>query len=103
MKCWQSIVNRLLRNTVVLIPMILNAHAGTKYGVSFPVLCRAAFGVRGANVPAIPGARVACGWFGIQTWIGALALNMLITAAFPRWAEFRFGISISFLACWLVQ
>ena len=50
--------------------MILNAHAGTKYGVSFPVLCRASFGVRGANVPAILRALVACGWFGIQTWIG---------------------------------
>ncbi len=67
--------------------MILNAHAGTKYGVSFPVLCRAAFGVRGANVPAILRAIVACGWFGIQTWIGALALQALLTAAWPGWAS----------------
>ena len=59
------------------VPMILNAHAGTKYGVSFPVLCRASFGVRGANVPAMLRAIVACGWFGIQTWIGALALDAL--------------------------
>jgi NCS1 family nucleobase:cation symporter-1 len=103
MSWWQAMLTILLGNSIVLAPMILNAHAGTKYGVSFPVLCRAAFGVRGANVPAMLRALVACGWFGIQTWIGALALNMLITAAFPRWAEFRFGISISFLAFWLVQ
>ena len=70
MTWWQAMVTILLGNTVVLIPMVLNAHAGTKYGVSFPVLCRASFGVRGANVPAILRALVACGWFGIQTWIG---------------------------------
>src|SRR5688572_23714798 len=73
-------------NVIVMVPMILNAHAGTKYGVSFPVLCRAAFGVKGANVPAILRALVACGWFGIQTWIGGLALNALLAAAFPAWA-----------------
>jgi NCS1 family nucleobase:cation symporter-1 len=83
--------------------MILNAHAGTKYGVSFPVLCRAAFGVKGANVPAILRALVACGWFGIQTWIGGLALNTLVVAAWPPWAAFALGIWISFAAFWLVQ
>ena len=70
MNWWQAMVTILLGNTIVLIPMVLNAHAGTKYGVSFPVLCRASFGVRGANVPAMLRAIVACGWFGIQTWIG---------------------------------
>jgi hypothetical protein len=62
---------------IVLIPMILNAHAGTKYGVSFPVLCRASFGTKGANIPAILRAIVACGWFGIQTWIGGTAIDAL--------------------------
>ena len=76
--------------------MILNAHAGTKYGVSFPVLCRASFGVRGANVPAMLRALVACGWFGIQTWIGGLALNTLLAAAWPTWASGRVTIWISF-------
>ncbi len=75
MTWWQAMTVILLGNTIVLVPMILNAHAGTKYGVSFPVLCRASFGVRGANVPAILRALVACGWFGIQTWIGGLALQ----------------------------
>ena len=83
MTWWQAMLTILLGNTLVLVPMILNAHAGTKYGISFPVLCRASFGVRGANVPAMLRALVACGWFGIQTWIGGLALSTLIAAAWP--------------------
>jgi NCS1 family nucleobase:cation symporter-1 len=65
--------------------MILNAHAGTKYGVSFPVLCRASFGTYGANVPAILRAIVACGWFGIQTWIGGTALDALFGVMWGGW------------------
>ncbi len=96
----QALVTILLGNAIVLVPMILNAHAGTKYGVSFPVLCRAAFGVKGANVPAILRAIVACGWFGIQTWIGALALQALLTAAWPGWANVPASIWISFAIFW---
>ena len=103
MTWWQAMVTILLGNTIVLIPMILNAHAGTKYGISFPVLCRAAFGVRGANVPALLRAVVACGWFGIQTWIAALALNTLFTAAWPGWATVPGGIAIAFGLFWLLQ
>ncbi|OFW40529.1 MAG: nitrate reductase [Acidobacteria bacterium RIFCSPLOWO2_12_FULL_67_14b] len=103
MNWWQALVTILLGNAIVLVPMILNAHAGTKYGVSFPVLCRAAFGVKGANVPAMLRAIVACGWFGIQTWIGALALQALLTAAWPRWAGVPGGIWIAFATFWLVQ
>jgi NCS1 family nucleobase:cation symporter-1 len=103
MTWWQAMVTILLGNTIVLIPMILNAHAGTKYGVSFPVLCRAAFGTRGANVPAVLRAIVACGWFGIQTWIAALALNTLLTAAWSGWATVRGGLAISFAIFWLAQ
>lgn len=103
MTWWQALITILLGNAIVLIPMILNAHAGTKYGVSFPVLCRAAFGVKGANVPAILRAIVACGWFGIQTWIGALALQALLTAAWPGWANVAAGIWIAFAMFWLLQ
>ena len=103
MTWWQAMLTILLGNTIVLIPMILNAHAGTKYGISFPVLCRAAFGVRGANVPAILRAIVACGWFGIQTWIAALALNTLFTAAWPGWTSVPGGIAIAFALFWLLQ
>jgi NCS1 family nucleobase:cation symporter-1 len=103
MTWWQALLTILLGNAIVLVPMILNAHAGTKYGVSFPVLCRAAFGVKGANVPAILRAIVACGWFGIQTWIGALALQALLTAAWPGWANVPASIWISFAIFWFVQ
>ena len=103
MTWWQAMITILLGNVIVLVPMVLNAHAGTKYGVSFPVLCRAAFGVRGANVPAILRAIVACGWFGIQTWIGGLALNQLLIAAWPAWANVPGALWISFFAFWLVQ
>jgi NCS1 family nucleobase:cation symporter-1 len=103
MNWWQSMFTILLGNVIVLVPMILNAHAGTKYGVSFPVLCRASFGVKGANVPAILRALVACGWFGIQTWIGGLALNTLLTAAWPAWGGVPGAIWISFAIFWFVQ
>jgi NCS1 family nucleobase:cation symporter-1 len=103
MNWWQALVTILLGNVIVLIPMILNAHAGTKYGVSFPVLCRASFGVKGANVPAVLRALVACGWFGIQTWIGGLALNVLLAAAWPAWNNVPGAIWIAFAAFWLVQ
>ena len=103
MNWWQAMMTILLGNVIVLIPMVLNAHAGTRYGISFPVLCRASFGVRGANVPALLRAVVACGWFGIQTWIGALALNTLLGAAFPRWTTLGAGLAISFAIFWLIQ
>jgi NCS1 family nucleobase:cation symporter-1 len=103
MTWWQAMLTILLGNSIVLVPMILNAHAGTKYGVSFPVLCRASFGVKGANVPATLRALVACGWFGIQTWIGALALNTLMAAVWPAWSGMAAGVWISFAAFWLVQ
>ncbi len=85
MNWWQAMITILLGNTIVLIPMILNAHAGTKYGVSFPVLSRAAFGTKGANIPAMLRAIVACGWFGIQTWIGGTAIDALFGVMFPAW------------------
>ena len=83
MNWWQVVVTVVLANVIVLVPMVLNAHAGTKYGIPFPVYCRAAFGVRGANVPAVLRAFVACGWFGIQTWIGGAAIYTLLTRFAP--------------------
>jgi NCS1 family nucleobase:cation symporter-1 len=103
MSWWQAMITILLGNTIVLVPMVLNAHAGTKYGISFPVLCRASFGVRGANLPAILRAVVACGWFGIQTWIGGLALDALFRAAWPGWAGMPGGTAITFGLFWLIQ
>ncbi len=103
MAWWQAMGTILLGNVIVLIPMILNAHAGTKYGVSFPVLCRASFGVRGANVPALLRAVVACGWFGIQTWIGALALDQLVAAVWSGWSGIGIHAGLAFAAFWGIQ
>ncbi|MFN7944797.1 MAG: NCS1 family nucleobase:cation symporter-1 [Blastocatellia bacterium] len=94
MNWWQAMLTILLGNSIVLIPMILNAHAGTKYGVSFPVLCRASFGTRGANVPAILRAIVACGWFGIQTWIGGAAIDALLGVMWGGWNNLFGGAAI---------
>jgi NCS1 family nucleobase:cation symporter-1 len=99
----QALITILLGNVIVLVPMVLNAHAGTKYGISFPVLCRASFGVRGANIPAVLRAIVACGWFGIQTWIGGIALNALMTAVWSGWAAMPYATAISFLVFWAIQ
>ena len=103
MNWYQALITILLGNVIVLLPMILNAHAGTKYGISFPVLCRASFGVRGANVAAMLRAIVACGWFGIQTWIGGLALDALIKALWPGWGNLGASTAVSFAIFWLIQ
>src|SRR3954468_16157242 len=87
MNWWQSILTICVGNIIVLIPMILNGHAGAKYGIPFPVFARASFGIRGANIPAMLRAIVACGWFGIQTWIGGFALYQLIHVWFPAIAD----------------
>ncbi len=87
MNWWQSILTIFIGNSIVLIPMILNGHAGAKYGIPFPVFVRASFGTRGANIPAMLRAIVACGWFGIQTWIGGASLYNLIRAWNPSLAE----------------
>src|SRR3990170_4989683 len=70
----QAVITIGLANLIVLVPMLLNSHAGTKYGIPFPVFARASFGVFGANLAALLRAFVACGWFGIQTWIGGGAI-----------------------------
>ncbi len=103
MNWWQALMTISLGNIIVLIPMILNAHAGTKYGIPFPVLARAAFGTLGSNVPALLRAVVACGWFGIQTWIGGQALNSLISILIPQWAVWNLGPAAGFLIFWAMN
>ena len=103
MNWWQSIGTILLGNLIVLIPMLLNAHAGAKYGIPFPVFVRASFGVRGANVPAILRALVACGWFGIQTWIGGQAIYSMLQILWPASAQLSGGIWICFFSFWALN
>src|ERR1700686_2303545 len=99
----QDIFTVFLGNILVLAPMLLNAHAGAKYGIPFPVFARASFGVLGANVPAILRALVACGWFGIQTWIGGEAINAMVVALVPSWRDYAAGVWICFAGFWLLH
>jgi NCS1 family nucleobase:cation symporter-1 len=87
MNWWQAILTIFIGNTIVLIPMILNGHAGAKYGIPFPVFARASFGTKGANIPAMLRAIVACGWFGIQTWIGGASIYYILRAWMPSLPE----------------
>src|SRR5206468_11969406 len=81
----QALFTVALGNTMVLVPILLNSHPGTRYGIPFPVFARAAYGTIGSNVPALMRAIVACGWFGIQAWIGGEAVNTFFTALVPSW------------------
>jgi NCS1 family nucleobase:cation symporter-1 len=99
----QAIGTILLGNLIVLVPMILNAHAGTKYGIPFPVFVRASFGVRGANVPAVLRAIVACGWFGIQSWIGGQAIYSMLEVLSPVTANHPDVRWLCFFAFWLLN
>src|ERR1700741_4339820 len=99
----QAVFTVFLGNTIVLVPMLLNSHPGAKYGVPFPVLARASFGVLGANVAAVLRALVACGWFGIQTWIGGEAVNTLPATLWPGGKEIPHGAAICFMLFWLIN
>jgi NCS1 family nucleobase:cation symporter-1 len=106
MNWWQAVLTVFLGNAIVLVPMVLNAHAGTKYGIPFPVYCRASFGTWGANIPAILRALVACGWFGIQAWIGGAAIFVIAAKFFPglkdpSHAKFL-GVTLPQLGCFFL-
>jgi NCS1 family nucleobase:cation symporter-1 len=106
MNWWQAVVTIFIGNVIVLVPMILNAHAGTKYGIPFPIYCRASFGILGANVPALLRALVACGWFGIQTWIGGSAIYQILAVYIPAWHHLPvingLGINPAQAVCFLI-
>jgi len=99
----QAVGTVLLGNLIVLVPMLLNAHAGAKYGIPFPVFIRAPFGVRGANLPAILRAVVACGWFGIQSWIGGTAIHAMLAVIWPSAAAAPAAVWVCFLGFWLLN
>lgn len=110
MNWWQAMLIIFLGNSIVLIPMVLNGHAGAKFGIPFPVFARASFGTAGANIPAMLRAIVACGWFGIQTWIGGSAIYHMIRAWNPSLPEIATDTlfpqalpMICFLLFWLLN
>jgi NCS1 family nucleobase:cation symporter-1 len=103
----QALWTIALGNLIVLVPILLNSHPGTKYGIPFPVFARASYGVYGSNLPALLRALVACGWFGIQAWIGGQAVHTLLRVLFPGWSKLGGSFAghattewISFLLFW---
>ncbi len=110
MAWYQAVITIALGNLIVLIPMLLNSHGGTKYGIPYPVLARASFGVFGANLPALLRAFIACGWFGIQSWIGGEAVYTLAGALFgstwtnaPAFIGNPWTLWLSFAIFWVIQ
>lgn len=113
MNWWQAILTVFLGNAIVVVPMVLNGDAGARYGINFPVFSRASFGVLGANIPALLRAIVACGWFGIQTWIGGYALYQAIKLwvpslgtlplVFPVSWGLETGPAITFVLFWSIN
>lgn len=99
----QALFTVLLGNLIVLIPLLLNAHAGSKYGIPFPVFVRAPFGVRGANIPAMLRAIVACGWFGIQSWIGGQAIYAMLEVVWPAAEHAPWALWACFLGFWALN
>ena len=111
MSAWQASITVLIGNVIVLIPLLLIGHAGARYGVPYSVLVRASFGTKGARVPALARALVACGWYGIQTWIGGEALLTLLGVlagkdlkgdAIPL-LDIGIGQALAFAAFWALQ
>ncbi len=113
MNWWQAVLTVFLGNAIVAVPMVLNGSAGARYGISFPVFARASFGLLGANIPALLRAIVACGWFGIQTWIGGYSIFQALKLWFPSFATLpaflpmslgiETGPAITFLVFWLIN
>ena len=94
----------LIANVVVLIPLTLNAFPGTRYGIPCPVVLRASFGIIGSNVPSLVRALVACGWFGIQTLFGGIAIHILLSAMFDSWAALGgTGEVLGFFIFWVAN
>lgn len=101
----EALMMILLGNLIVAVPMVFNGHAGTKYGIPFPVLGRASFGYNGIHLPSLLRAIVACGWFGIQTWLGGLAMVAILATLIGQpqlnanwWMQFG-----GFMVFWLIQ
>jgi NCS1 family nucleobase:cation symporter-1 len=101
MNWWQAIGTVAIGNGLILIPILLNSQVGAKYGIPFPVFVRASYGVVGANLPALMRGAVACGWFGIQCWIGGTAINLGIAAVFPGWETMGGDLGGNPLGMWL--
>jgi len=94
-----------IANLIITIPMFLNGHAGVKYGIPFPVIGRAAFGIKGIHIAAVTRGVIACGWFGVQTWIGGLAIYAIFNAITGSQGELGLSIGkfVGFALFWLIN
>lgn len=102
MNWWQAILTIVLGNLIVLIPILLNSHAGTKFGIPYPVFARLWFGSKGAHIPSIARAIVGAGWFGINCWFGGAALDALLSSM-TGWGSIPGHLSISFVIFWALN
>ncbi|KAJ9184377.1 hypothetical protein P3X46_004108 [Hevea brasiliensis] len=106
MAWWQGIATVVAANIILLVPLVLTGDPGTRYGISFPVLARSSFGIRGAHIPALLRALVGCGWYGIETWIGGEAIFILLPKFIKEssWSQFWpwLGTSPLEFACFIV-
>ncbi len=103
MNWWEAVLTIFTGSAVVLLPILLVAHAGTRYGFPYPVFARLWFGVRGAHVPALARAIIGAGWFGINSWFGGQALDAIVSHAVPAWTAFGAHLWVAFGAFWLLN
>jgi NCS1 family nucleobase:cation symporter-1 len=103
MNWWEAVLTIFTGSCVVLIPILLVAHAGTRYGIPYPVFARLWFGTRGAHVPALARAIIGAGWFGINSWFGGLALDAIVSRLAPHWTAFGPHLFVAFGAFWLLN
>ena len=103
MNWWESVLTILVGSLIVLIPILLVSHAGTKFGIPYPVFARLWFGSRGAHIPALARAVIAAGWFGINCWFGGLALDAILGRIVPGWEAIAWHLGISFTVFWLIN
>lgn len=103
MNWWESVLTVFLGSCTVLLPILLVSHAGTRYGIPFPVFARLWFGTRGAHIPALARALIASGWFGINAWFGALAIDAIFVRLIAGWAALSWHVGLSFALFWIVN
>lgn len=103
MNWWESVLTILVGNLIVLVPILLVSHAGTRYGIPYPVFARLWFGTRGAHIPALARAIIAAGWFGINAWFGGQAVDAILSRIVPVWSGFGAHLALAFAIFWVVN